>query len=117
SPSRGILLLRRGIGYRSSERTMVAIEIRNRPDQEPWVPGSARLLGASGALVKVRSVRLDWTRLTSGVTDFLFVEAEALPPDETLFRLELLDQEGQRHLLIDGVRFPELPARARGETP
>jgi len=111
------LLAPRGVGYRASDRAVVTLQVRNLPGQEPWKPGSAWLIGASGAREQARSVRLDRLQLTAGEQGFLFVELGALPPDERFFRLELVDQEGQRRLLLDRVKLPGRSTGTPGETP
>ncbi|HYO55900.1 DUF2381 family protein [Archangium sp.] len=95
-----------GEGYRAGSWALALVHVRNLPGQKPWGPGKARLTRADDTPVKVLSVDMNQARLAPGEEGSVAVETEApfWSVDDT-FRLELLDENGGRLLLIPEVKL------------
>jgi uncharacterized protein (TIGR02268 family) len=100
----GGLKVEEGMGYRAGSWALAVVRVRNLPGQKPWEPGSARLTRADGTPVKVLSVDMDKAQLAPGEEGLVAVEPES-PYWKVgqVFRLELLDKGGSRHLPILNV--------------
>jgi uncharacterized protein (TIGR02268 family) len=105
--NRSGLQVTRGVGYRAQLWAAVSLEVRNRPGQKPWTPGTVRLTGSDGALVTVRAVRMEPSVLKPGESGLLVLETAAIANKDALgpFLLELLDEDGGRALTVSGVKF------------
>jgi len=88
-----------GLAYRTRTWVLVTVRVRNAAGQKPWSTVEAWLTPLGGVRVKVRSVRMDRQHIGPGETGrvVLLLEEISWQPD-TLFHLELLEQEGRRHL-------------------
>jgi uncharacterized protein (TIGR02268 family) len=98
--------LSEGVGYRAGTWAVVAVRVHNLPGQQPWTAGEVRLTRADGTLVKVRSLRMDRPRLAPGEVGLVVAETEK--PSWTsgeVFRLELREKGGGRHLVIGTVEL------------
>jgi uncharacterized protein (TIGR02268 family) len=96
--------LKDGTGYRASTWALAVVRVHNLPGQQPWTAGEARLTRADGTSVRVVSVRMDRPQLAPG--DVGLVVAETEVPYWTageVFRFELREKGGGRHLLIGAV--------------
>ncbi len=100
------LKVNEGWSYRGGPWALVIVRVRNLPGQPPWVPASASLTRADGTPVPVRSVELDKAPLAPGEEGLVTVELEA-PAGLAgqVFRVEVLDTSGVRHLPIFKVRL------------
>ncbi len=95
-----------GTGYRASTWALVAVRVHNLPGQQPWTAGEMRLTRADGTEVKVRSLRMDRSRIAPGDTGLVVVETER--PSWTsgeVFRVELREKGGGRHLVFGTVEL------------
>jgi len=93
-----------GTGYRAGTWALAAVRVHNLPGQQPWRAGEARLTRADGTPVRVVSVRMDRPRLAPGDEGLVVAETEV--PYWTageVFRLELREKGGGRHLVIGAV--------------
>ena len=102
---KGGLVPGEGVGYRATRWAMVVVEVHNLPGQPAWAPGMARLTSATGTPLKVLSVHLEKPRLEAGESALVAVLVEPPVSTERLFRLELVDTEGERLLPITGVKL------------
>ncbi len=95
-----------GTGYRAGSWALVAVRVHNLPGQQPWTAGEVRLTRADGTEVKVRSLRMDRSRLSPGDTGLVVAETEkpSWPADE-VFRVELREKGGERHLVVGTVKL------------
>ncbi|WP_073564975.1 DUF2381 family protein [Archangium sp. Cb G35] len=95
-----------GIGYRAGTWALATIRVHNLPGQQPWTAGEARLTRANGTPVRVVSVRMDRPLLAPGDVGLVVVETEM--PYWTageVFRFELREKGGGRHLVIGAVEL------------
>ena len=100
------LRLNHGAGYRARTWALVAVRVHNLPGQQPWTAGELRLTRADGTPVKVLSIRMDRPRLAPGETGMVVAETET--PSWTageVFRVELREKGGGRHLVIGTVEL------------
>jgi Protein of unknown function (DUF2381) len=89
----------RGHGYRAKAWALVVLELSNPAGQQPWSVEAAWLTRATGALVRVLSVRMSTPRLAPGETCFVVVELASPHWDSgEAFSLELRELGGERHL-------------------
>ena len=95
-----------GAGYRAGTWALVAVRVHNLPGQLPWTAGEVRLTRADGTAVKVRSLRMDRSRLSPGDTGLVVAETEkpSWTADEVI-RVELREKGGERHLVIGTVKL------------
>ncbi|KFA91737.1 DUF2381 family protein [Archangium violaceum] len=90
-----------GMGYRAGSWALAVVRVRNLPGQQPWAPGSARLIRADGTPVKVLSVEMDKAQLAPGEEGLVAVEPEApYWKAGQVFRVEVLDKSGVRRVPI-----------------
>ena len=95
-----------GIGYRAGTWALVAVRVHNLPGQQPWTVGEVHLTRADGTRVKVLSVRMDKPRLSPGETGLVVAETETpYWKAGEVFRLELREKGGGRHLVIGTAEF------------
>ncbi|HEX8699622.1 MAG TPA: DUF2381 family protein, partial [Myxococcaceae bacterium] len=94
--------------YRAWQWAAVSMKVSNLPNQPPWAPGSARLTGPAGTLVRVLAVLMEPPVLNPGDSGLLVVETEAIADKAASgpFNLELVDKTGVRQFPIRGVKFP-----------
>lgn len=95
-----------GAGYRAGTWALVAVRVRNLPGQQPWAAGELLLTRADGSLVKVLSLRMDRSPIAPGDTGLVVAETER--PSWTsgeVFRVELREKGGGRHLVIGTVEL------------
>ncbi|MGZ3457240.1 MAG: DUF2381 family protein [Archangium sp.] len=95
-----------GAGYRAGSWSLVAVRVHNLPGQPSWTAGEVRLTRADGHPVRVLSVRMDRPQLAPGEVGLVVAETEA--PYWTaseVFRLELREKGGGRHLVIGTVEL------------
>jgi uncharacterized protein (TIGR02268 family) len=93
--------------YRAMQWAAVRLEVSNLPNQQPWSPGSTRLTGPKGALVKVLAVRMEPPILKPGDSGLLVVETEPIDTSYLSgpFHLEVMDRDASRPLPIGGLSF------------
>jgi uncharacterized protein (TIGR02268 family) len=96
-----------GLGYRATTWALIVFKVLNLPGQQPWTPGQVRLTRADGTRVKTRPVRMSQEQLAPGETGLVVMETEPLSSknEEEVLRLELLEANGPRRLLIPLVRY------------
>lgn len=98
--------LEEGTGYRAGTWALATIRVHNLPGRQPWTAGEARLTRANGTPVRVVSVRMDRPQLAPGDVGLVVVETEV--PYWTageVFRFELREKGGGRHLVIGAVEL------------
>jgi len=89
----------KGQGYRAKAWALVVLELGNPPGQQPWSVEAASLTRATGAPVRVLSVRMSTPSLAPGETCSVVVEVEVPFWDAgEALSLELREKDGQRHL-------------------
>ena len=95
-----------GWTHRTSSWATLALRVHNT-GAEPWTPVEARLsMVASGERVNVLAVRMKEPRIEPGGTALVVVETGAPTwPEGAALRLELLDGDGTRRLLIPRFAF------------
>ena len=95
------LVVHRVLGYQGTSSVLVALWLRNLPDQQPWEPGQASILAPGAAPVKVLSVTMKPVRLAPGEEGHVVVEAQTLPwtKGQTL-HVVLTDASGEHRFPI-----------------
>ncbi|MDY7229755.1 DUF2381 family protein [Hyalangium rubrum] len=104
------LVCENGTAHRAERWALVDLQIRNAPDQTPWVPSEVTIKSMqSGVPLTVRAVEMDAAHIASGEVGRLFVEIA--PPDAgEPFVMELRDATGR------GISIPEVRFRAKEST-
>jgi uncharacterized protein (TIGR02268 family) len=85
------LAVSQSIGYPGRFSTLIAIRLRNLPNEKPWAVGQARITGSNGAPVKVLSVQMKPAELAPGEEGLVVVETKTSPwEDRKPFSVELV---------------------------
>jgi uncharacterized protein (TIGR02268 family) len=94
--------VRRALGYEGKSSVLIAIWLRNRPGQKPWVPAQALITSATAATVKVLSVQMRQPQPQPGEEGLVVVEVSARPWEAgKTFSLSLMDTSGEHRLSIN----------------
>ncbi len=99
------LRVNKGLVYRANAWALIVFEVLNLPGQKPWKPGQVRLSRPDGTPVKTLSVRMSQEQLAPGESGLVVLETEPLSLKEEVPRLELLEADGPRRLLIPTGRY------------
>jgi uncharacterized protein (TIGR02268 family) len=99
------LTVNEGVVYRATAWALIVFEVLNLPGQKPWKPGQVRLTRADGTRVKTLPVHMSQEQLAPGEAGLVVLEAEPLSLEEEVLRLELLEANGPRRLVIPTVRY------------
>ena len=101
-------------GFLAETWVVVSATLRNPPGQPVWKPGKAWLVGQSNReRIAARVMDLEPEALAPEAAGTIAVEF-ALPPARTggVYRLEVREAEGTRHLSILGVTVDDAPKQA-----
>jgi uncharacterized protein (TIGR02268 family) len=92
-------------GFPGIFSALVALKLRNRVGQKPWVLGQAHVTDVTGAPVKVLSVQMKKDHLAPGEEGLVVLETTTPPwkAGKTFkpFTVELVDASGQRRLSLN----------------